>query len=68
MADRTAHRLTRVVVDDNTRLDVAQIQSVLCRIQAALEEVPRGEREYIANALLSLAVKSFGRAEDYTLM
>jgi hypothetical protein len=56
MAYRSTQCLTRVVVDDSARLDMAQIQAVMCRIQTALKDVPQAERAYIANALLNLAV------------
>lgn len=48
--------LTRMVVDDDQELEVAQLQSVMHRIQNALSHVPVTQREYIANALLNLAV------------
>ena len=48
--------LTRVMTDDDRGVEVAQLQSVLERIQSALRDVPLAQREYIANALLTLAV------------
>ncbi len=48
--------LTRVMTDDDCAVEVAQLQSVLGRIQSALRDVPLAQREYIANALLNLAV------------
>jgi len=48
--------LTRVVVDDQYEIEVAQLQVAMQRIQAALGDVPAAQREYIANALLNLAV------------
>jgi hypothetical protein len=48
--------LTRVMTDDDRGVEVAQLQSVLQRIQSALRDVPLAQREYIANALLTLAV------------
>lgn len=56
MAYPSTHCLTRIVVNESARLDVAQIQAVIGRIQTALKEVPRAERSYIADALLNLAV------------
>lgn len=51
-----SHRcLTRVMTEDGG-LEIAQLQSVLHRIQSALRDVPLAQREYIANALLNLAV------------
>lgn len=48
--------LTRVMTDDDRGVEVAQLQTVLQRIQSALRDVPLSQREYIANALLTLAV------------
>jgi hypothetical protein len=48
--------LTRVVTDDDHGVEVAQLQSVMQRIQNSLRDVPEAHREYIANALLDLAV------------
>jgi hypothetical protein len=47
--------LTRVVIDD-AAVEVAQLQSVMQRIQQMLSGVPAAQREYIANALLNVAV------------
>jgi len=48
--------LTRVMTDDDRGVEIAQLQSVMQRIQGALRDVPLAQREYIANALLNLAV------------
>ena len=48
--------LTRVMTDDDSAVEIAQLQSVMQRIQSALRDVPPAQREYIANALLTLAV------------
>ena len=48
--------LTRVMTDDDRGVEVAQLQSVMHRIQSSLRDVPMAQREYIANALLNLAV------------
>jgi hypothetical protein len=48
--------LTRVMTDDDGSVEIAQLQLVLQRIQSALRDVPLAQREYIANALLTLAV------------
>jgi hypothetical protein len=48
--------LTRVMTDDDRAVEIAQLQSVMQRIQGALRDVPLAQREYIANALLNLAV------------
>jgi len=52
----TSRCLTRVVLDDDCGIEVAQLQSVMHRIQSTLRDVPQAQREYIANALLNLAV------------
>jgi hypothetical protein len=52
-----SHRcLTRVMTDDDRGVEIAQLQLVMQRIQSALRDVPLAQREYIANALLNLAV------------
>lgn len=51
-----AHCLTRVMTGDDRGVEIAQLQTVLQRIQSALRDVPPAQREYIANALLTLAV------------
>jgi hypothetical protein len=48
--------LTRVVVGDEREIEVAALATALQRIQAELRGVPAAQREYIANALLVLAV------------
>lgn len=56
--------LTRVVVDDEHAIEVAQLERARQRIQRALAEMaghmpadmPAQQREYIASALLNLAV------------
>ena len=48
--------LTRVMTDDDNGVEIAQLQLVMQRIQGALCDVPLVQREYIANALLNLAV------------
>jgi hypothetical protein len=55
MAVHSRRCLTRVMVDDDG-VEVAQLQTVLHRIQHSLRDVPSEQREYIANALLSFAV------------
>ena len=66
----TARCLTRVIVDD-AGVEVAQLQAVMQRIQASLRSIPAGQREYVANALLNLAVarlvrEGASRAKLYT--
>ncbi len=50
------HCLTRVMIDDDCAVEVAQLQTVMQRIQYMLHDIPAAQREYIANALLNLAV------------
>jgi hypothetical protein len=47
--------LTRVIVDDSD-VEVAQIHDAKLRIHEALRAIPLDERDYIADALLRLAV------------
>jgi hypothetical protein len=59
--------LTRVMIDDDSGVEVAQLQSILHRIQCTLRDVPQAQREYIANALLNLAVsRMWGGARSLT--
>lgn len=51
-----SHCLTRVMTDDDRGVEIAQLQAVMQRIQSSLRGVPPAQREYIANALLNLAV------------
>lgn len=53
--------LTRVVIDDEG-VDVAQLQSVMRRIQQSLRVIPGEQREYVARALLALAVSHLKHA------
>jgi hypothetical protein len=55
-------RLTRIVTGDGN-VEVAQLQSVLLRIQAALHEIPPSQRDYIANALLNQAARRIAEGE-----
>lgn len=48
--------LTRVVVGDEREIEVAELALALQRIQSELHGVPAAQRDYIANALLELAV------------
>jgi hypothetical protein len=56
--DFSTRCLTRVIVDASD-VEVAQLQSAKHRIQQALQCVPSEQREYIATALLHLAVQTF---------
>ena len=58
--------LTRVMIDDDCALEVAQLQSVMNRIQCMLHDVPQAQREYIANALLNLAVSRMLKEEGHS--
>ncbi|HEY6644871.1 hypothetical protein [Povalibacter sp.] len=62
---QTPRCLTRVVIDDDCAIEVAQLQSVMQRIQCLLHDVPQAQREYIANALLNLAVSRMLRGEGH---
>lgn len=53
--------LTRVVIDDERTIEVAQLQAAMQSIQSRLNGVPPAQREYIANALLNLAVERMSR-------
>jgi len=59
--------LTRVMTDDDRGVEVAQLQSVMHRILDSLRHVPQAQREYIANALLNLAVSRMVKEEGRTL-
>lgn len=49
--------LTRLVVDGDQDIQVAELQSVMNRIQSAVRHVvPRSHEAYVGNALLNLAV------------
>jgi hypothetical protein len=59
--------LTRVMMDDDRGVEIAQLQSVMHRIQSSLHDVPQAQREYIANALLNLAVSRMVKEEGKSL-
>jgi hypothetical protein len=50
------------MVDDDG-LVIAELQSVMQRIQNSLRSIPIAQREYVANALLNLAVSQMVREE-----
>jgi hypothetical protein len=54
--------LTRVVIDD-AGVEVAQLQSVMRRIQQSLRGIPGEQRDYVASALLALAVSHLTQAD-----
>ena len=58
--------LTRVIVDDGFDLEIGQLQSVMQRIQQSMRNIPFSQREYIANALLNLAVTQMLKEEGAT--
>lgn len=64
--------LTRVMTDDDCGVEIAQLQSVMHRIQSSLRDLPVAQREYIANALLNLAVtrmvKEEGNAQTASIL
>jgi hypothetical protein len=55
------------MTDDDRGVEVAQLQSVMHRIQSSLRDVPMAQREYIANALLNLAVSRMVKEEGSAL-
>jgi len=55
-ATQTSRCLTRVVIDQDCGFEIAQRQAIMHRIQSTLPGIPQAQREYIANALLNLAV------------
>jgi hypothetical protein len=50
------------MVDDDG-VEIAQLQSVMQRIQHSLRSIPVEQREFVANALLNLAVSRMVREE-----
>jgi hypothetical protein len=62
MYSHSARCLTRVMVDDEG-VEIAQLQSVMHRIQQSLRSIPDEQREYVANALLNLAVSRMVKEE-----
>jgi hypothetical protein len=48
---------------DDDGLVIAELQSVMQRIQRSLRSIPIEQREYVANALLDLAVSRIVREE-----
>lgn len=59
-------RLTRVLAGDDIALEIAQIETVMTRIQNALRDIPEAQRGYMANALLNLAVSKMVKEEGGT--
>jgi hypothetical protein len=55
-------------VIDDAAVEVAQLQCVLQRIQQRLSDVPLAQREYIAAALLNVAVARMLTEEGRTQM
>lgn len=53
-------------------IEVAQLRSVMHRIQSMLRDVPPAQREYIANSLFNLAVsrmlKEEGNSQTATIL
>lgn len=48
--------ITRVVDGDDHDVQLAQLQTVMQRLQTALHDIPATQRVYLANTLLYLAV------------
>lgn len=57
-------RLTRVVIDHDRGIEIAQLQMLHERIHEMLPHASALEREYIANALLDLALRALGQRES----
>lgn len=53
---QTSACITRVVMDGDCDIELAELQSVTQRIQQSLQHIPASQRVYIANALLNLAI------------
>lgn len=55
-AIKISNCITRVIVDGDRDLELAELQSVMQRIQQSLPHLPASQCGYIGNALLNLAV------------
>lgn len=53
---QTSACITRVVMDGDYNIELAELQSVTQRIQQSLQHIPASQRAYLANALLNLAI------------
>jgi hypothetical protein len=53
-----------VITDDDSTIEIAQRQWLLQRIQAQTVGIPAAQREYIAHALLELAVSRLSQCRD----
>lgn len=51
-----ANCFTRVVVDGDQDIEIAELQAVMQRIRQSLQHIPEAQRVYVGNALLNLAV------------
>jgi hypothetical protein len=49
------------VTDDDRGVEIAQLQSIMECLQERLRSIPAVQREYIAKALLSMAVEKLLR-------
>ena len=59
---RSAHaRLTRVVTDHDSGVEMAHLGNLTERLRELLPQVSAVERDYIANALLNLALRALDR-------
>src|SRR5689334_1746125 len=56
MRPSDSRSITRVVVDGDYEIELAQLHSVMQRIQRSLQSIPEAEQTYVSNALLNLAV------------
>lgn len=55
-ANGTTGCMTRVVVDGDLDLEVAELHAVMQRIRNSLNRIPESQRMYVGNALLNLAI------------
>ena len=61
-------RLTRVVIDHDCGVEIAQLQRLTERIHDMLPQAAPVERDYIANALLNLALRALEQRGSMPLM
>lgn len=56
--------ITRVIVDGDHDLELAELQAVMQRIQHSISHLPASQCSYIGNALLNLAICRMLRETD----
>ena len=62
MCSEDSARLTRVV-GDQCEMEMTRLPDVIHKIQGSLHGIPKSHRDYIANALLNLAVSRMTATE-----